>query len=185
MAQQPAPAARGVGHERHEGGHERDHQLLRPRRLVGRGLRRRATAGPSAGARRTPTRAPRTGPTRRTCTGCSRPRSCRATTSATRKACPTRWLEMMRGVDGHARLAVLDQPHAPGVRRAAVPAGRRERPRAAATGRGRQRCQHHASSHGSADASAHLARADPPQPPAGGQLRLGHRARSTTRPTSP
>ena len=35
------------------------------------------TAGRSAAARRTPTRAPRTGPTRRTCTGCSKTRSSR------------------------------------------------------------------------------------------------------------
>ena len=40
VAQQPAPTARGVGHERHEGGHERGRQLLRPGRLVGRGLDR-------------------------------------------------------------------------------------------------------------------------------------------------
>ena len=38
LAEQPAPAARGVGHLRHEGGAERRRQRLDPRRLVGRGL---------------------------------------------------------------------------------------------------------------------------------------------------
>ena len=45
------------------------------------------TAGRSAAARRTPTRAPRTGPTPRTSTACSRRRSCRRTTSAIARVC--------------------------------------------------------------------------------------------------
>ena len=45
VAEQPAPAARGVGDERHEGGDERRRQRLDPRRLVGRGLRRRQRLG--------------------------------------------------------------------------------------------------------------------------------------------
>ena len=45
LAQQPAPSARGVGHERHEGGHERRRQRVGPRRLVGRGLDRRQRLG--------------------------------------------------------------------------------------------------------------------------------------------
>ena len=36
----PRRPARGLGHERHEGGHERGHQPVHPRRLVGRGLPR-------------------------------------------------------------------------------------------------------------------------------------------------
>ena len=40
LAEQPAPAARGVGHVGHEGRDERRRQPERPRRLVGRGLRR-------------------------------------------------------------------------------------------------------------------------------------------------
>ena len=86
LAEQPAPAARGVGDERDEGGGERRGERQRPRRLVGRGLAPATTAGRSAAGRRTPTRAPRTGPTRRTSTGSSRTRSFPATTSATRTA---------------------------------------------------------------------------------------------------
>ena len=87
LAQQPAPAARGVGDVGHEGRPERRPERQRPRRLVGRGVRRATTAGPSAAARPTPTRPPRTGATRRTCTGSSRRRSSRPTTTATRPAC--------------------------------------------------------------------------------------------------
>ena len=45
LAQQPAPAARGVRHLGHEGGPERRPEHQRPRRLVGRGLRRRQRLG--------------------------------------------------------------------------------------------------------------------------------------------
>ena len=38
LAEHTAPALRGVGHERHEGGRERRAQPLRARRLVGRGV---------------------------------------------------------------------------------------------------------------------------------------------------
>ena len=96
LAEQPAPAARGVGHDRHEGRDERRRQPERPRRLVGRGLDAATTAGRSAAASRSPTRPPRTGPTRWTCTGSSRTRSCPSTTTATRRACPARWVERMR-----------------------------------------------------------------------------------------
>jgi starch phosphorylase len=40
VAQQPAATARGLGHERPESGLQRRAQLLHPRRLVGRGVRR-------------------------------------------------------------------------------------------------------------------------------------------------
>ena len=45
LAQQPAPAARGVGDIGDEGGPERGPQRQRPRRLVGRGLRGRQRLG--------------------------------------------------------------------------------------------------------------------------------------------
>ena len=45
LAQQPAPAAGGLGHQRHEGGHERRRQLLRAGWLVGRGLAGRERLG--------------------------------------------------------------------------------------------------------------------------------------------
>ena len=60
LAQHAAPPPRGLGHERHEGRHERRAQLLRPRRLVGRGLHAPSAAGPSARARSTRTRSSRT-----------------------------------------------------------------------------------------------------------------------------
>ena len=56
LAQHAAPAAGGVGHERHEGGDERRAQRLDPRRLVGRGLRPGARLGDRRDARSTPTR---------------------------------------------------------------------------------------------------------------------------------
>ena len=45
---------------------------------------------------RTPTRAPRTGPTRRTSTGCSRTRSCRCYYDRDEDGLPRGWLTMMR-----------------------------------------------------------------------------------------
>ena len=87
VAQQPAPSARGVGHERHEGRNERDHQLLRARRLVGRGLQRGERLGHRRPRVELRTRALRTGPTLRICIGCSKTRSCRCITSATGRAC--------------------------------------------------------------------------------------------------
>ena len=127
LAQQPAATARGVRHERHEGGHERRRQLLRARRLVGRGLDRATTAGPSAGARPTPTRAPRTGRTRRPCTSCWSRRSCPAGTTATQRGLPAAGWRTMRESMATLHLAVLDHADARGVRRAAsyLPGGAR------------------------------------------------------------
>ena len=45
LAQHPAPAPRGFGHERDEGRHKRRPQLLHPRRLVGGRLRTRSRLG--------------------------------------------------------------------------------------------------------------------------------------------
>ena len=59
VAEQAAPPARGVRHERDEGGPQRRPQLQHPRRLVGRGLRRRQRLGHRVGRRR-----PRPGPPR-------------------------------------------------------------------------------------------------------------------------
>ena len=49
LAQPPAPAAGGERHERHEVGRQRRPAAQRARRLVGRGLRRRRTAGRCSG----------------------------------------------------------------------------------------------------------------------------------------
>ena len=57
VAEQPAPAARGVRHQRHEGGAERRAELQHPRRLVGRVLRRRQRLGDRV-RRRRPRHAP-------------------------------------------------------------------------------------------------------------------------------
>ena len=99
VAQQPAPAARGVRDVGHEGGPERRPQHQRARWLVGRGLPGRQRLGDRRSRDSAPTRPPRTGPTPRTSTGCSRRSSSRATTSATRPAsrsagsrrCAARW----------------------------------------------------------------------------------------------
>ena len=48
LAEHAAPSARGVRHERDEGGPQRGAELLDPRRLVGRVLRARASAGRSS-----------------------------------------------------------------------------------------------------------------------------------------
>ena len=52
MAQQPSAPARSLWHLGHEGRDERRHQSLDPRRLVGRGLRRRERVGDQAGLAR-------------------------------------------------------------------------------------------------------------------------------------
>ena len=130
LAEQPAPAARGVRDVRHEGGPERRPERQRPRRLVGRGLRRATTAGRSAAARPTPTRPPRTGPTPRTSTGSSRRRSSRRYYERDANGLPPRWLDVDAPGDGDHALALLDDADAPRVHRAAVPAGRRASPSA-------------------------------------------------------
>ena len=82
------------------------------------------TAGRSAAARRTPTRAPRTGPTRRTCTGSSRRRSSRAYYERDATGLPAALDRAHAQLDRQHDLALLDDPDAPRVRRAAVPARR-------------------------------------------------------------
>ena len=82
----------------------------RARRLVGRGLERRQRLGDRRPRDRTPTRARRTGPTRRTCTGSSSTRSCPATTSATRTACRRRWLAADAALDGERRSGSSRRP---------------------------------------------------------------------------
>ena len=72
VAQQPAPAARGVGDVRHEGGRRTASSTSACSTAGGTRAGPATTAGPSAVARPAPTRAPRTGPTPRTCTGSSR-----------------------------------------------------------------------------------------------------------------
>ena len=81
---QPAPgAARGLGHQRDEGGAQRRAPAQHARRLVAGGLRWAERVGDLARRRdaRTPTR-----PTPSNSTGCSRSRSSRSTTRATRTA---------------------------------------------------------------------------------------------------
>ncbi len=98
LAQQPAPATRGLGHERHEGGDERRAEPVDPRRLVARGLRarghrledRRCRSG-----RRRVRREGRGRDDRR-----ARPRACSIACSTARCCPPTpiapRWLAIMR-----------------------------------------------------------------------------------------
>ena len=83
--QSPAPA-RGLGHLGDEGRDEWRRQPVASSTAGGTRAGATATAGRSAVASRSRTRPPRTGPTRWTCTGCSRARSCPSTTSATRRA---------------------------------------------------------------------------------------------------
>ena len=82
LAEQPAQAARGERHERHEGGDQRRAASEHRRRLVGRRLHRRERLGDRRRrAGDNPTRStPRTPPRS---TGCSRKKSCRRSTIAT------------------------------------------------------------------------------------------------------
>ena len=86
VAEHAAQAARGERHERHEGGDERRAAPEHRRRLVGRGLPRATTAGSSKAGPTRPITTPWTRPTRRRSTICSKRRSCRRSTSATRAA---------------------------------------------------------------------------------------------------
>ena len=84
VAQQPAPPAGSVRHERHEGRLPTASSTSPSSTAGGTKAGSATTAGPSAAARRTRTKARRTTPTRRTSTGCSSRKSCRSTTAATR-----------------------------------------------------------------------------------------------------
>ena len=72
LAEQPAPAARGVRDVGHEGRRRTASSTSASSTAGGTRAGPATTAGRSAAARPTPTRAPRTGPTPRTCTGSSR-----------------------------------------------------------------------------------------------------------------
>ncbi len=83
LAQRAAPAARGLGHQRHEGRRQRRPQPVGARRLVGRGLLAGLRLGDRHAARPTRTRR-RTTPSRpRPSTRCSSARSSRPSTPAT------------------------------------------------------------------------------------------------------
>ena len=123
LAQQPAAAAGGVRHQRHEGGHERRRQLLRARRLVGRGLDRATTAGPSAAARPNPDE------------GAQDWADAQSLYQLLEQEIVPRWYDRdaaraaaalaarMRESMATLHLALLDRADARGVRRADVPAG--------------------------------------------------------------
>ena len=112
------------GTSRHEGGGERRPQPVASSTAGGTRAGPATTAGRSAAARPTPTRAPRTGPTPRTCTGSSRRSWSRAYYERDTDGLPERWVAADAQRDRQHDLAVLDDPHAPRVRGAAVPAGR-------------------------------------------------------------
>ena len=87
VAEQPAQAARGQRHQRHEGVDERRRQPQHRRRLVGRGLHRRQRLPDRSGRRAHAIPRRWTRPTPKRSIACSRTRSCRPTTSATSAAC--------------------------------------------------------------------------------------------------
>ena len=162
----------------HEGGPERRPERQRPRRLVGRGLRRRQRLGDRRSRSAGPTRPPRTGTTPRTSTACSRRRSSRATTSVTRTACPLRWLTVMRRAMASAlwRFSTTRMLHEYTERLYLPAAG-------VAVAEGGDGAARDRSRLGPPDGAAHLARPRDPQPPAGRQLRLGLRRGLRRRPT--
>ena len=89
LAEQPAQAARGERHERHEGGDQRRAAPEHRRRLVGRRVQRQQRLADRRRRARATTTTRSTPPTRTRCTGCSRRRSCRPSTSATPATCRT------------------------------------------------------------------------------------------------
>ena len=99
----PRRPQEACGTSRHEGGAQRRAQLLDPRRLVGRVLRRRERLGhlarPSTST--TSSAATRSRPTRSS--SCSSARSCRCSTSAGRARCPARWVQRVKRSLAHAR----------------------------------------------------------------------------------
>ena len=95
VGQPPAPAAGGQRHERDEVGGQRRPAAQRPRRLVGRGLRRQQRLG-AARARSTTTTARRTPATPPSSCACSTTRSSPPSTTATSAACRPRGSKMMR-----------------------------------------------------------------------------------------
>ena len=100
----PRRPLRGLRDERDEGGRERRPQPLGARRLVGRGVRRRRTAGRSTAS---PTR-----PTPSSSTACSR------SEVVPRFAGAGRLARDDEGLDRRARAALLDAAHGDRVRRA-------------------------------------------------------------------
>ncbi len=130
VAQQPAPAAGGLGHERHEGRQQRRRQPVRAGRLVGRGLYRRQRLGhrrpgdESGRWRAGPGRFAGPLPAARGRSGAAllRPQRGRRSGGLDRPDAA-----FHRQHD----LAVLHDPDAPRVRRADVPPRGRHRPRRA------------------------------------------------------
>ena len=92
VAEQPAAAAGGVRHVGHEGGAQRRAQLLDPRRLVGRAVRRRERLGDLVGRARSTTSSGATRSRRTRCSSCSSARSCRCSTSGAEGPVPRRWV---------------------------------------------------------------------------------------------
>ena len=81
VAQQPPPPAGGVRHVGHEGGAQRRPQLLDPRRLVGRVLRRRERLGDHVGRARSTTTSGATRSRPHSSSSCSSARSSRCSTT--------------------------------------------------------------------------------------------------------
>ena len=81
VAEQPAAAARGLRHQRHEGRAQRRPQPLDPRRLVGRAVRRPQRLGHPLGRRRHARAGQRDAFEARRSSTCSRTRSCRCSTT--------------------------------------------------------------------------------------------------------
>ena len=80
VAEQPAPPARGVRHERDEGGAERGAELQHPSTAGGTSASTGRTAGRSSRPTTTPTTSAATRARRRACSGCSSGRSSRCST---------------------------------------------------------------------------------------------------------
>ena len=121
----PRRPLEACGTQRHEGRAQRRAQLQHPRRLVGRVLRRRRTAGPSSRPTTTPTRSAATCARRAACSGSSSSRSCRASTTAAATASRASGSTMVLAGVGVARAAGDRVAHGPRLHDRAVRAGRR------------------------------------------------------------
>ena len=118
LAQQSGRAARGQRHLRHQGGRQRPAEPEHSRWLVGRGLRRRTTAG----AFRPPTCRTRSGAMRsmrRRCSTRSRRKWCRSTTRATGGGYSPEWVRRckraMMTVIPHFNMGRVVQDYARGL----------------------------------------------------------------------
>ncbi len=117
VAEQPAQAARGQRHERHEGVDQRRAAPQHRRRLVGRRLHRRQRLADRRPAQAADHDAQSTPPTPRRSTTCSRREIVPTFYDRDANGIPRRWLSVVRQAIVTRHAALQRAPHGQGVRR--------------------------------------------------------------------